>query len=637
MLLIFLILTTALNQRVDGTPFTGGQKCQEITVPMCRNIEYNMTSFPNQFNHGDQQEAAIEVHQFWALVEINCAKDLKFFLCSMYTPICLPNYPQSIKACRSVCLRTRDGCEKYMKKFGFEWPDHMNCDLFPEHASSKEVCMDPVDANQQKINQKLKINHKIKSFRSESGIKGNAYVINRPYNVQSESDNKMEAVVHSTTCPVPFIFLTDVTDKRFDKYSTGNVANCLQPCHSMYFTQSQQQFAITWLMIWSIICFVCSLFTYLTFLIEPKRFKYPERPIVYLSVCYLFISFGYLLRFIIGHEKMACDLDGSIKYNSTQTYCTLSFMLIYFFGMASSIWWCIISLTWFLAAGLKWSTESIAKYGVYFHCVAWLIPFVKTLAILSKSLVDPDSLSGVCYVGNLNVENLKLFVLVPSIVYLTIGLTFLVFGFVSLFNLRNSIIIDDLKKLEANKLEKLMIRIGIFSILYTVPCTCVIACQFYEYFYKPKWEKIMMTNCKHGKCLLRDQKQSFEWEFFIYLLKYFMSLIAGITVCFWVLTSKTIQSWLRLFGYGKNNTRRDTVIDHKPIEAFDQGKLSYKDNLNTYQSNELIYKQIPLAKNTSNVVIQTYEPHRMNYECAPSASTLSGSNYAYSSSKYSVS
>ena len=48
-------------------------KCEEITVPMCRNMEYNMTSMPNQFNHETQAEAAMEV--------LNISIELKkFFL-----------------------------------------------------------------------------------------------------------------------------------------------------------------------------------------------------------------------------------------------------------------------------------------------------------------------------------------------------------------------------------------------------------------------------------------------------------------------------------------------------------------------------------------------------------------------------
>lgn len=45
------------------------------------------------------------VHQFWPLVEINCSDDLKFFLCSMYAPICIEEYPGHIPSCKSVCER----------------------------------------------------------------------------------------------------------------------------------------------------------------------------------------------------------------------------------------------------------------------------------------------------------------------------------------------------------------------------------------------------------------------------------------------------------------------------------------------------------------------------------------------------
>ena len=36
-------------------------KCQEITIPMCEKIGYNMTYMPNQFNHETQEEAGLEV------------------------------------------------------------------------------------------------------------------------------------------------------------------------------------------------------------------------------------------------------------------------------------------------------------------------------------------------------------------------------------------------------------------------------------------------------------------------------------------------------------------------------------------------------------------------------------------------
>lgn len=70
-------------------------------------------------------------------------------------------YNQPIRACRSVCVRARLGCERYMKKFGFEWPAHMRCELFPEYGQvGGEVCMDPMDADEQKKKgKKLVVNH----------------------------------------------------------------------------------------------------------------------------------------------------------------------------------------------------------------------------------------------------------------------------------------------------------------------------------------------------------------------------------------------------------------------------------------------------------------------------------------------
>lgn len=118
LLFVFSFVLIQINSEELKTDQANNGKCEEITVPMCRNMEYNMTSMPNQFNHETQAEAAMEAHQFWALVEINCAKELRFFLCSLYTPICLPNYPKPIRACRSVCLRARLGCERcnYLNK-----------------------------------------------------------------------------------------------------------------------------------------------------------------------------------------------------------------------------------------------------------------------------------------------------------------------------------------------------------------------------------------------------------------------------------------------------------------------------------------------------------------------------------------
>nr|NVI73995.1 frizzled 2 [Cucujiformia] len=190
----------------------------------------------------------------------------------------------------------------------------------------------------------------------------------------------------------------------------------------------------------------------------------------------------------------------------------------YFFGMASSIWWVILSLTWFLAAGLKWGNEAIASYAQCFHIAAWLIPTLQTLGVLLSGAVDGDPVAGICYVGNINMENLRTFVLGPLIVYLILGTSFLMAGFVSLFRIRNVI-----KKQggsgassKADKLEKLMIRIGIFSVLYTVPATIVIGCHLYENAFHDEWlRSLACSNCSRST----QTKPLYS----VLMLKYFMA------------------------------------------------------------------------------------------------------------------
>ncbi|KAK7938554.1 hypothetical protein WMY93_001880 [Mugilogobius chulae] len=139
-------------------------------------------------------------------------------------------------------------------------------------------------------------------------------------------------------------------------------AELRQPCRQPYFSTEEHAFTGFWIGLWSVLCFLSTLTTVATFLIDMERFKYPERPIIFLATCYFFVSLGYIIRLVAGHERVACSNTSEpphILYDTTgPALCTLVFLLIYFFGMASSIWWVVLSFTWFLAAGLKWGSEA---------------------------------------------------------------------------------------------------------------------------------------------------------------------------------------------------------------------------------------------------------------------------------------
>ncbi|KAF6769663.1 hypothetical protein AHF37_12352, partial [Paragonimus kellicotti] len=190
------------------------------------------------------------------------------------------------------------------------------------------------------------------------------------------------------------------------------------PCHSPYFSVSfpstPSGFMTFWLAIWSTLCALSTMVTISTFLMDSYRFQYPELPIVYLSICYFMVSIGYLIRVFLGHESIACDVirpdsrtsyslsnptesdDDTLRWATSSSplaktttglnwlhtptttavpqlrllrhaltgraSCAAVFLLTYYFGIASAVWWVVLTLTWFLAAGLKWGSEAISKY-----------------------------------------------------------------------------------------------------------------------------------------------------------------------------------------------------------------------------------------------------------------------------------
>ena len=64
-------------------------------------LQYNQTIMPNLLGHAKQEEAGMEVHQFFPLVKVQCSKHLQFFLCSVYAPVCTI-LEEAIPPCRLV-------------------------------------------------------------------------------------------------------------------------------------------------------------------------------------------------------------------------------------------------------------------------------------------------------------------------------------------------------------------------------------------------------------------------------------------------------------------------------------------------------------------------------------------------------
>ncbi|MEQ2199437.1 Frizzled-6, partial [Xenoophorus captivus] len=272
--------------------------------------------------------------------------------------------------------------------------------------------------------------------------------------------------------------------------------DCAPPCSNMYFKPHDIEFAKSFIGVCSIICLGATLFTFLTFLIDVKRFRYPERPIIFYAVCYSFVSLMYFIGFLLGNTA-ACTKAShpagvdTVVLGSHSKGCTLLFMLLYFFTMAGIVWWVILTITWFLAAGPKWSCEAIEKKAVWFHTAAWGIPGALTVMLLALNKVEGDNISGVCFVGLYDLDALRYFVLAPLCVGVIVGLFLILAGIVSLNHVRQVIQHDERNQ---EKLKKFMIRIGVFSCLYLVPLVTLLACYTYEQSHRSSWENTWIND-----------------------------------------------------------------------------------------------------------------------------------------------
>lgn len=103
--------------------------------------------------------------------------------------------------------------------------------------------------------------------------------------------------------------------------------------------------------------------------------------------------------------------------------------------------------------------------------------------------VDGDSLAGICTVGVQQTVLLRWLVLFPLGVHLLLGGGFLLAGLVGLARIRK--VLKEQGRPKAEKLEKLMIRIGIFSVLYSVPAAVLLGCYAYEVAYHVEWGKTL--------------------------------------------------------------------------------------------------------------------------------------------------
>ncbi|VEL14551.1 unnamed protein product, partial [Protopolystoma xenopodis] len=563
------------------------KQCSPIRESVCQGLQYSDTLMPNWVKMMTQTEAAKRMHDYQSLLNVQCSHYLKLLLCTIYFPMCTPllQKPTALHPCKKLCLHVKRQCEPIMKSFQFPWPDDLACHSLPD---SDVLCIQPnnysLDERRARLPSLLPVaasgllekpqvlyemtdsawrpghmsadSVKLGQSRTlASGGPGGAghNVYPRLDELLKGRDDSLQAMAeqfsqalgrkdaidppegleprgpgasHCSAAELPIVHDTNDT--------------CLVHCHAdLLYRRGDKQFARLWTLVWSVFCAVSSALTVITFLADRPRFHYPERPIAYLSVCFLALAIGHLLALGLGHERAACRPVQSIDPTETETetatasasaatmgpgetgekrqlfylvrsghegtWCTIVFLIVYYFGTASHLWWVMLSLAWYLSASRKWSHEGVESVSSVFHLFAWALPALFAVFLLILHQIDADELTGVCSVGQASRPALLLAVILPQAVCLLLGLLLLGLGFSAVFRVRRDlktpssagVRLDESAGPAASgpanrrRLEKLIAKLGVFSILYTVPVFCLLAGNLYEYLNRPAWHSAL--------------------------------------------------------------------------------------------------------------------------------------------------
>uniref|UniRef100_A0A0N5BPC9 Frizzled-4 n=1 Tax=Strongyloides papillosus TaxID=174720 RepID=A0A0N5BPC9_STREA len=530
-LINILYLFTAVSPSIFDQ--TNKNRCVPVTLPICKDIPYNYTFIPNPIFPHDPATLHLQTDHFKPLIRTQCNPHIKFFICSVFSPMCPEALPQAVTSCKSVCQEVKRDCIKIFTEFDIQWPESLDCDKFPEEPA---LCMKP----------------------NPIPMESDHYNHHAP---QKYGSNKNLETIFSSrlvaSCPADLINL-DPADRN---------ASCAFKCNSdIMFSRGQKNESNYFLFVIALVNIVITTFTVLTFLIDKKRFRFPERSIFYIAACYTFYCLPYFLKYVYSYEDMGCSFTNGgqlylIESGVDNRLCAISFIFSYYFSTAGSLWWLTLTLTWYLSAGKKWVPEGIETFTNYLHIFTWGLSSILTMAVLITNKIDASELTGICSVGNLNPFSLLAFVILPKSFVLT-GSLLVILGFSSLCRERDSF---KQRGTDTTKLDKLLIKMGLYTLLFIGPMVITLACDFYHYLVLQEWYPATIACKMYGGADKGGCRRPMRPQHEIYVLNIAMQMVIGISTSIWIISFKTISSWRNFICCDKNDKFNKKDEPHKVL------------------------------------------------------------------------
>lgn len=291
---------------------------------------------------------------FAGILSSDCSVHARFFLCSAFAPLCAEEVQGSVSACRALCETIAEDCKEQLKMLS---PNVMlDCAAFPVGADWR-LCMRPPNASE---------------------------LLPEP---PPPPRWPYEHELREHGCP--------------PAHTRAPTGECWPACgqHAQY-TQSEKRTAEIWMTALAWLSLLSTAFALLTFCAEPSRYRYPERPVVWMATCHALVALAHVTRGWLGAKMVSCSGSTLAVDGLASPTCVAFFSLTYYFTLAADAWFANACVAWYLTAASEWSTEALERAAAYLHAVAWGWAGAWTAAALALRRVTADELTGTCGISD---------------------------------------------------------------------------------------------------------------------------------------------------------------------------------------------------------------------------------------------
>lgn len=254
-----------------------------------------------------------------------------------------------------------------------------------------------------------------------------------------------------------------------------------------------------WGTTWGWLCFLSTLFTLITWMVDPKRCRYPERPVLFIALCFWIYSIVYVLQGAFGGPEH-------------QASCMVTSVIVYYTYLAGATWWTAFVLCWYLSASRDWSTEALTnQLSPRLHLICWGAPFLITCVFWGHLGTFTDTCS----------FHQPFAVLIPHTTLNFVIIVLFISSVRALFRVRRTLRAAGRSE---GKLERLMTRLGVYILLYLVPSITWLGVV--------SWSSLFPCNVWVGLGYVRI----------------LLPLMVGVLSGMWIWTRKTCKTWRKVLS-----------------------------------------------------------------------------------------